>query len=1311
MAVPVGTMALERTMKRLFIAVTALWLGVLGCSSSPKVQDHTDDGDYKPPPKGDGGVTTDEPPLVDGPPCKPKTCDELGFDCGKAANGCGKLIDCGKCSSGSACGLNEHNVCTVIDTLCKPVPKAEACDGKECGVEGDGCGGSYECGSCKNGEVCGVLKAFRCDKPVVDNPESCPAQIDSCAAADAECGVVGNGCGGLIDCDEETGGCEEGSLCGLGGAQKCGAIDACAPLTKADACDGVCGQVSNGCGVEVNDGLINCPACPDGQACGASGVPNVCGDASNACEPMPKAQACEDRECGAASDGCTGSVSCGTCASGTQCNDGICTPLCHEVAKADACKSKECGQVSDGCGGSYACGTCADGEACGLLAPFQCDIIPPSECVPRTESEGCNGKECGKVYDGCGTAAKNVIDCSSVNGGCDTDDYCGVQEPFQCDPLPMPTCTATSCAELGWECGIAVDACGNTFDCTDEGLTCDTSVETCMGGIDGPAHCSTGFEGGPGSNCDVCSSIANCDDEAQPTRLTGRVITAGSNDADTVDQIGIPNAFVYILRNDDESELPDIPAGIPEDSTSCDRCDDQTLGPVLASTVTDALGDYTLEGNIPVGKEFVLVVKIGKFRRAVKYTVPADAACKTTAVDHLSTRLPRTRTDGLAAHIPHIAISTGQADAMECVFRAMGISDSEFGLPGSAGDGATPIHMYRANGASMAQGNDPDSDLYTDLSRMLSYDLVVFACLGENADRDAGFSDPNIREYVNRGGRLFASHYSYTWLRNNGTSAYDSSDPIATGLKPAASWISEASLPATGTGIVSVGRPRANASKIQDFADWLVDEGAATKVGSAYQFTIQDPRDLAASVGTGSEEYVYRDLGGGSTSVQQFAFNTPYGAPQDAICGRVAYSAFHVFGGGNDQVTFPDHCNANLSAQEQVLLYMLFDLASCVSTGEPEPPKCNAVTDCTGRCGNLADGCGGVLECSCSGAELCLAGGICGKPECLKTTCEAEGATCGTIADGCGGKLDCGDCPSGQVCGLDTPNQCTITCTPNDKAVACKNKCGFVSDGCGGVHECDGCDGSASCNSGACEVAECAAQACPDSAECGRVSDGCDGFVECGECTPPLACGGGGVPNKCGRPDCPALSCGDLGAECGWIGDGCGAAVDCGPCPSGQVCGTDGHPNKCSGCEPLTCEGEDAECGAIGNGCGDSVDCGPCPKGQVCGVREPNKCGDPGECVPLTCKQADAECGLIGDGCGKTVDCGACPPDELCGAKEPFKCGPPPSCKKATCDGVGAECGAIGDGCGGLVDCGPCPAGASCGVNNPNQCTLVRPSH
>jgi hypothetical protein len=151
-------------------------------------------------------------------------------------------------------------------------------------------------------------------------------------------------------------------------------------------------------------------------------------------------------------------------------------------------------------------------------------------------------------------------------------------------------CPHVTCASLGWACGYMLDACHNVINCADEGLTC-MSDQVCTGGLNSPTVCVAGGD----SDCSECAAIPRSCDAASPTRIKGRVITPGKADNDTGNQLGVPNAIVYILRGETADPLPAISAGIPSGGTSCDRCEDQDLGPVLVGAVTDATGSFTLD--------------------------------------------------------------------------------------------------------------------------------------------------------------------------------------------------------------------------------------------------------------------------------------------------------------------------------------------------------------------------------------------------------------------------------------------------------------------------------------------------------------------------------------------------------------------------------------------------------------------------------------------------------------------------------------------------------------------------------------------
>ena len=511
-------------------------------------------------------------------------------------------------------------------------------------------------------------------------------------------------------------------------------------------------------------------------------------------------------------------------------------------------------------------------------------------------------------------------------------------------------CTKKSCAELGWACGYTVDECGNVIDCAKEGLTCAAN-QVCIGGVDRPTKCVAGG----GKACELCSAIPDCSKAGGAvTHLKGRVVTPGRDDADQANQLGVPNAVVYILQTDKPEDLPAITAGIPNGGTSCDRCEDQDFGHVLSGTVTDATGQFTLDEFIPVGREFLLVVKAGRFRRAIKLTLPASAACQNTALPTTlpenPTRLPRSMSDGLAVNIPRIAVTTGQVDSIECVLAKMGIAATEFSNPAvPVASGPARINLYRGgpladpSGASIDAMTPHDSTLYGDATQLASYDILVSDCEGTDWDEDGAESmanGANVRQFLNRGGRMFASHLGFTWLNGNGAQPYAASSAVDTGLAAAATWSTDTTgLPTTGTGVISQGRPN-TAPRIQSFSDWMVNERITA--APAFTFAVNEPRSMSTGLGAMTEEFVY--LQTGTMRSQQFSFNTPYGAAADAVCGRVSYSGFHVavgsdggmgtpMGGGGTpfaNAIFPQHCQGPLSAQEKVLLYMLFDLGACI---------------------------------------------------------------------------------------------------------------------------------------------------------------------------------------------------------------------------------------------------------------------------------------------------------------------------------------------------------------------------------------------
>ena len=97
--------------------------------------------------------------------CQPKTCASQGYTCGQNGDGCGNVINCGTCTSPNFCGGGGYSQCGVGTTAdggpivsdgggaCTPTTCQQL--GFNCGPAGDGCGGLLDCGTCVAPDTCG----------------------------------------------------------------------------------------------------------------------------------------------------------------------------------------------------------------------------------------------------------------------------------------------------------------------------------------------------------------------------------------------------------------------------------------------------------------------------------------------------------------------------------------------------------------------------------------------------------------------------------------------------------------------------------------------------------------------------------------------------------------------------------------------------------------------------------------------------------------------------------------------------------------------------------------------------------------------------------------------------------------------------------------------------------------------------------------------------------------------------------------------------------------------------------------------------
>lgn len=348
---------------------------------------------------------------------------------------------------------------------------------------------------------------------------------------------------------------------------------------------------------------------------------------------------------------------------------------------------------------------------------------------------------------------------------------------------------------------------------------------------------------------------------------------------------------------------------------TCDKCG-SVSGEPLVTALTNTKGEFVLE-NVPVGTDIPLVIQIGKWRRQV--TIAGVTACgNTRLVDANVTRLPRNQSEG---DIPQMALTTGGADALECLLRKIGLDDAEF--TNESGKGR--IHLYQGvGGGTLDGGVSLAQPFWSDVNNLKKYDILLLSCEGS----EYGNTKPTaalqaLLDYTSLGGRVFASHFHYYWFER--------------GIAPfptVATWNHSTWPPSPHTFNIDMTFPKGAA-----LAEWLVNTGGSTTLG---QLSISEGRNDVSSVNnTTSQRWIYGTFPGVTESVQYLTFNTPVNVDAGDQCGRVVFSDLHVGSGDQPGRQFPTGCaTVDLTPQQKALEFMLFDLSSCVQSDNipPTPP-------------------------------------------------------------------------------------------------------------------------------------------------------------------------------------------------------------------------------------------------------------------------------------------------------------------------------------------------------------------------------------
>jgi hypothetical protein len=533
---------------------------------------------------------------------------------------------------------------------------------------------------------------------------------------------------------------------------------------------------------------------------------------------------------------------------------------------------------------------------------------------------------------------------------------------------------------------------------------------------------------------------------------------------------------------------------------------------------------------------------------------------------------------------------------------------------------------------------------------LMGYDVVLLPCEGSEDDGNDKYAS-NVANYVDTGGRLFTTHYGYTWLSTPMAGVANSTNPTTNETNPfypVAGWdLNKVSFGSEGAQI-DTGFPKGLA-----FEQWMDNIGAA----NAGALTLNSPRQDLDSV---NATYATQWMHDTSAPNEPFhlTFNTPLTGAGAGMCGRVVFSDFHVS-------------------------------ATALVSGNPVPcgvdSECGFGSTCSGggygTC--TAQSCGTSADCgdpsfACNGVTL----GKCGCHE--NSECAAvKGGTCAGSAPGSCSTASCYtnvNCTAGTgTCAGSTKGTCGCYLTSDCAAVG-GGTCSGATSGTCGTKTCYRSSDCSAAGTGACtgsSAGKCATKTCYQNSDCTSGTNTC----------------GGGTLGTCAKNTACTLNTQCKSGSCNVATGTCNNPPSCDP----AVAGTCGSSEKCSGAKAGQC------------GCYTTADCSPMMAG-TCGGAGQGKCGcyETSDCSTLgagTCSGNTAG-SCSGASCYQNADCTA--GDKVCTGSTKGTCG----CylgSDCSSMGAGSSCSSTAGTCSVATCTATCASGACTGfvtgTCSPPACT------
>ncbi len=254
--------------------------------------------------------------------------------------------------------------------------------------------------------------------------------------------------------------------------------------------------------------------------------------------------------------------------------------------------------------------------------------------------------------------------------------------------------------------------------------------------------------------------------------------------------------------------------------------------------------------------------------------------------------------------MPNMAVVTGGCDPLACILTKIGVDQTEFGSSAASGKAVT---FYNGAGGTAPGTPASATTLWGSLDELKKYDIVINSC--ECDEHNENKTAPDLlKQYADIGGRVFGSHYHYTWTKN---------------LVP--SWAGTAQWATGGGGSTPDLVDMTHASGMA-LAQWLVTVQASTVLG---QIALGTKTQDAGMVMAPTTRWLYAS--GSNPSSHYLSFQTPVGVQAGQQCGKVVYAGMHV-SSGSVGTTFPSACSTTFTPDEKALVFLLFDLTSCVGS-------------------------------------------------------------------------------------------------------------------------------------------------------------------------------------------------------------------------------------------------------------------------------------------------------------------------------------------------------------------------------------------